>query len=119
MVIHIEEFTTPEKHFSSILSAVEHTGECIVETPGAIYTLNPNALERLTRLLKTLSTTNFFPMLRDRGTGCDGCIPVREKNLSHAVTSLKRGKHRKAQKYLKDIEIKDYTQCKECKEDFD
>ncbi len=114
MVIHIEEFTTPEKHFSDILSAVEHTGECIVETPGAIYTLKPDALERLTRLSKTLSTTNFFPMLRDRGPGCDGCIPEREKNLSRAVTSLKRGKHRKAQKYLKDIVIKDYTQCKGC-----
>jgi len=114
MVIHIEEFTTPEKHFNSILSAVEHTGECIVETPGAIYTLNPNALERLTRLLKTLTTTNFFPMLKDRGPGCDGCIPIREKNLSLAVTSLKMGKHRKAQKDLKEIEIKDYAQCKEC-----
>jgi len=116
MVIKVDVFE-PEEMFQAILEKVEEVGECIVETPGAVYTLTPEAVSRLQNLSAILRTANISLLLRDRGAGCDTCVQDRSRVVYAAISSITKGKPASAVELLTNIPTRNLAQCQECETD--
>ncbi len=89
----------------------------MLETPAAVYTLKPRAVNRLLRLSERFRDTNVSPLLRERGPGCEGCVGERERSVFMAISAMRRGRASESKEILKDIPFRDLPQCDRCRTD--